>query len=109
MSSPDCTDVCEIIISQLKALGFKISNNEDHTDVINALNKCSLIKDIGGDSKHIIEIDVEQFMQDNFEGEIPKNKKMTEQCAKEFKEHLEESLSAWITDEWSIYKKNRGD
>jgi hypothetical protein len=103
MREPDCTDVCEIIISHLKSLGFKISDDVNHTDIINALNKCSITRDMKDENGSIIVIDVEQFMRDNFEGEIPTLDKKTRQLAKEFQEHLEEGLSAWITDEWYIF------
>lgn len=46
MSRPDCSDVCEIIHDRLKDLGFNIDpDDEDHTDVIEALNKTVLIRD----------------------------------------------------------------
>ncbi len=43
MSSPSCTDVCEIIHTGLRGLGFEISDDEDHTDMLEALAKCKLV------------------------------------------------------------------
>ena len=46
MSRPGCSDVCEILHDRLKDLGFNIDpDDEDHTDVIEALNKTVLIRD----------------------------------------------------------------
>ncbi len=47
MSTPDCTDVCEIIIDQLKALGFNVSQDEDHTSMIEQLALCKLVREPG--------------------------------------------------------------
>jgi hypothetical protein len=107
MSGPSCTDVCEIIIDWLRSLGFKISQEEDHTDVINALEECHLVKDKPCPEQSIIAIDVLQFMRDNLEWAVPSGSKDAVKLAKEFKEHLEEGLSAWIEDEFNIFKKNR--
>lgn len=40
----DCTDVCEIVIERLKNLGFTIVDEEDHTDVIDALGHVKFVK-----------------------------------------------------------------
>jgi len=46
MAELGCSDVCEIIHDRLNALGFKIDgSNEDHTDMIEALNKTTLYRD----------------------------------------------------------------
>jgi hypothetical protein len=46
MAQLGCSDVCEIIHDRLNALGFKIDgSNEDHTDMIEALNKTTLYRD----------------------------------------------------------------
>ncbi len=45
MSSPDCTDVCEIVHTLLAALGFEISDDEDHTDIIETLSQCKLVRE----------------------------------------------------------------
>lgn len=39
MSEPDCTDVCEAVDSRLRRMGFKISDESDHTDILEALDK----------------------------------------------------------------------
>ncbi len=44
MSLPDCTDVCEIIIQELARLGFKVSDDEDHTEMIEQLAQCKLVR-----------------------------------------------------------------
>lgn len=45
MAAPDCTDICEIIMDKLLALGFKLDTaDEDHSDIIEALAQCELIK-----------------------------------------------------------------
>ena len=42
---PGCSDVCEIVHEKLIELGFKIdNNNEDHTDMIEALEKIKFVK-----------------------------------------------------------------
>jgi len=109
MSGPSCTDVCEIIIDGLKSLGFKIGDDEDHTDIMEALEKCHLVKNALSEDQTVIAIDVEQFMRDNMEWEVPAGDKQARQLAKEFQTHLEEGLSAWITDEWEAFKKLRRD
>ena len=46
MSVPDCSDVCEIVHMRLNALGFKISaDDEDHTDIIEALSHVKFVRD----------------------------------------------------------------
>lgn len=47
MIDPDCTDVCEIIIKELRRLGYKVSD-EDHTDIIDKLSECHLERDSRG-------------------------------------------------------------
>lgn len=44
MSLPDCTDICDIIIQQLTDLGFKVSDDEDHTEMIEQLAQCKLVR-----------------------------------------------------------------
>lgn len=44
MSEPDCTDVCEAVESALRRMRFKISNESDHTDILEALDKAEFIK-----------------------------------------------------------------
>jgi hypothetical protein len=40
-----CSDICEIVHIKLNELGFKIDvNNEDHTDMMEALEKVRFIK-----------------------------------------------------------------
>lgn len=40
-----CSDVCEIVHQKLNELGFKIDDNdEDHTDIIEALKKVRFVK-----------------------------------------------------------------
>jgi len=42
---PGCSDVCEIVQERLIELGFKIDgNNEDHADMIEALEKIKFVK-----------------------------------------------------------------
>ena len=42
---PGCSDVCEIVHERLIGLGFNIDNdNEDHTDMIEALEKIKFVK-----------------------------------------------------------------
>lgn len=45
MSLPDCTDICDIIIQQLTDLGFKVSDDEDHTEMIEQLARCKLVRE----------------------------------------------------------------
>ncbi len=109
MSEPDCTSVCEIIISWLKSLGFKINDDPDHTDVIDALSHCNLIKDQTCEDSTVIMIDVLQFMQDNLEWALPSGSKEKVELANMFKEHLEEGLTAWIEDEFESFKDKGSD
>jgi hypothetical protein len=44
MSHPDCTDICEMVHFELGKLGFTISDDEDHTDMLDCLAKCKLIR-----------------------------------------------------------------
>ncbi len=44
MSEVSCSDVCEVVTWRLKALGFDISDDPDHTDVLDALDKVKFIK-----------------------------------------------------------------
>lgn len=40
MSTPDCTDVCEMVMTALVQAGYKIdTSDEDHIDMINALGR----------------------------------------------------------------------
>ncbi len=43
MSGPDCSDVCEAVHERLNQLGFRFSGDEDHTDILEALNKVEFI------------------------------------------------------------------
>ena len=43
MSIPRCTEVCDHIVGWLNMLGFEISDDEDHSDVLDALSECVLI------------------------------------------------------------------
>lgn len=98
--STDCTDVCEIIIDELRRLGLIVDDDEDHTSMIEQLNKCKLVKQ--EDDKFLITIDVKQFIQDNFsekDGYIP----TTDNEVEQFKEQLEEDLSDWIKGEFSMF------
>lgn len=45
MSEVSCGDVCEAILDRLHSLGFKISDDPDHTDVLEALDKVTFVKD----------------------------------------------------------------
>lgn len=46
MSTYSCSDVCEIVYDRLKELEFDLDgSNEDHTDIIEALNKTVFVKD----------------------------------------------------------------
>ncbi len=47
MSDISCSDVCEVVLARLGALGFKISDDPDHTDVLEALDKVTFVKDEG--------------------------------------------------------------
>lgn len=51
MSTPDCTDICEIIIDQLRAIGFNVSQDEDHTSMIEQLALCKLVRESGHGEK----------------------------------------------------------
>ncbi len=53
MSHPDCSDVCEIIHAQLSALGFMVSDDEDHTDMIEMLAQCKLVREHTPDKEKI--------------------------------------------------------
>lgn len=42
---PSCSDVCEIVHKKLSELGFQIDeSDEDHTDMIEALEKVRFLK-----------------------------------------------------------------
>jgi hypothetical protein len=53
MSRPDCSDVCEIIHAQLSALGFKVPDDEDHTDMIEMLAQSKLVREHTPDGEKI--------------------------------------------------------
>ncbi len=44
MSGPDCSDGCEAVHERLNQLGFRFSDDEDHTDILEALNKVEFIR-----------------------------------------------------------------
>lgn len=44
MSGPDCSDVCEVVHERLNQLGFRFSDDEDHPDILEALNKVEFIR-----------------------------------------------------------------
>jgi hypothetical protein len=68
------------------------------------LQRCQII---GRDN--IIGIDVNQFVNDNFSGDLPLPGIMAQDIIKEFAGRLEENLSDWIKDEWTDFLCNRGD
>ncbi len=43
MSGTDCSDVCEAVHERLNQLGFRFSGDEDHSDILEALNKVEFI------------------------------------------------------------------
>ncbi len=53
MSRPGCSDVCEIIHAQLSAIGFKISDDEDHADMIEMLAQSKLVRKHSPDGEKI--------------------------------------------------------
>jgi ketol-acid reductoisomerase len=103
MSAPDCIDVCEIIIDELKRLGFEINDDEDHANIIDYLNRCRLVKDA---DKYTFEIDLKQFIEDNFAEELIEP---TDEQIEQFKHYLEADLSNWISKNWRSFMANRGD
>jgi len=44
MSEMSCSDVCEVVTMRLKRLGFDISDDPDHTDVLEALGCIKFVK-----------------------------------------------------------------
>jgi len=44
MSEMSCSDVCEVVMMRLKSLGFEISDDPDHTDVLDALDSVKFVK-----------------------------------------------------------------
>ncbi len=41
----DCTDVCDIVVERLHALGFKVDNDdESHDDILNALVEVEFVR-----------------------------------------------------------------
>jgi hypothetical protein len=112
MSEPDCTDVCEAVIPALKSLGFKISDDSDHTDVLEALYQCKLVKNEDNEPITINDKGIRAFIQDNFAevkidwiSDIHLNDEMIEQ----FKRYLEASISDWLKDNWKDFTENGGD
>lgn len=53
MSTPDCTDICEVIHTGLRRVGFDITDDEDHTDMLDALAKCKLVLEHPEDKEKI--------------------------------------------------------
>ncbi len=53
MSTPDCTDICEVIHTGLRRLGFDITDDEDHTDMLDALAKCKLVLEHPEDKERV--------------------------------------------------------
>lgn len=113
MSEPDCTDVCEAVIPALKRLGFKISDDTDHTDVLEALSQCKLVKreienyPITFDNKGL-----RDFIQDNFAEENIdwiSDVHLTDEMIEQFTRHLEADISDWLKDNWKDFTENRGD
>jgi len=109
MKDSGCIDVCEKIIERLRALGYRVGNFDDHEDILKALGECKLVKDKDDNNRLIIQIDVKQFIKDNFEDELPEDEQLIEQKAQEFMQTLEEVLSDWIKSEWSGFINNEGD
>jgi len=112
MSEPDCTDVCEAVIPALKRLGFKISDDTDHTDVLEALSQCKLVKreienyPITFDNKGL-----RDFIQDNFAEENIdwiSDVHLTDEMIEQFTRHLEADISDWLKDNWKDFTENRG-
>jgi len=44
MSGPGCSDVCEAVHERMNQLGFRFSDDEDHSDILEALNKVEFIR-----------------------------------------------------------------
>jgi len=116
MSEPDCTDVCEIVMSALHSLGFKISDDSDHTDILEALYQCKLvkkdaIKEPVFSENYPITFDdkgMRDFLQENFRAYF-KVITLTDEEIDQFKRHLEASISDWISENWRDFTENRGD
>lgn len=47
MSEVSCGEVCDEVLARLHTLGFEISDDPDHTDVLEALDKVTFVKDEG--------------------------------------------------------------
>ncbi len=108
MSEPDCTDVCETIMSALHSLGFKISDDSDHTDVLEALYQCKLVKNEDNEPITFNDKGMRDFIQENFEEQIG-GITLTDEEIEQFKRHLEASISDWISENWRDFTVNRGD
>ena len=44
MSKPSCGDVCEAIIHQVSELGFPLTDDDDHSDILDALGQCLIVR-----------------------------------------------------------------
>jgi len=44
MSLPDCRDVCDIVLQRLAEIGFDTCDDEDHTPVIEALDRIRFVR-----------------------------------------------------------------
>ena len=53
MSTPGCIDVCEVIHTDLIKLGFEVSDDEDRTDMLEALAKCKLVLEPTEDKERV--------------------------------------------------------
>lgn len=115
----------------LNTLGFSISDDNYHADMLNAISQCKLVKKedscpefLGAQETDIKTISepvfsenypvtfedngLRRFIQDNF-AEYFGNITLTDEELEQFKRHLEASFSDWISENWHDFMQNRGD
>lgn len=54
MSKPSCSEVCEEVMLRLNNLGHVFSDDEDHTDILDALGEVTVVPELTEADRHII-------------------------------------------------------
>jgi hypothetical protein len=103
MSGHDCSDVCEAVHERLNQLGFRFSDEEDQTGILEALNKvefiCASMK--AGMPDVVIGYDVlHEYLEDKMKDlciVLPDDMSM-ERAVKLFAEYCSSDVHDWLKD-----------
>ena len=44
MSKPSCGEVCEALIHRVEEMGFPLTDDDDHSDILDALDQCLIVR-----------------------------------------------------------------